>query len=133
MRLSCLFVVNYSNVNQFSYQEQWKMRSGDPTTLYFQLTDLDQKNLRYLAGVGSSNQPYSVVVTFPSIDNSRILQFPAIQVDPNDSSLWKIVIGPSQIPSSGNVIFAVTEGNSIRTFKKMNGLAVEFPGGDGSC
>lgn len=133
MRLSANFVVNYANINQFDYEDQWKMRAGDPTTLYFQLTDLDQNSLRYLAGIGSQNQPYSVIVTCPSIDNSKILQFNAIQVDVNDASIWKIVIASTQIPSSGNVIFAVIEGANTRTFKKMNGLAVEIVGADGSC
>jgi hypothetical protein len=133
MRLSAKFVVNYANINQFAYEDQWKMRAGDPVTLYFQLIDLDQKDLRYLAGIGSTNQPYAVIVTCPSIDNSKILQFPALQVDPNDSSIFKIVIAPTQIPQSGNVIFTVAEGNNRRTFKKMNGLAVELAGSDGSC
>jgi hypothetical protein len=133
MRLSCSFVVNYANVNQFSYQDQWKMRAGDPVMLYFQLIDLDQNGLRYLSGIGSTNQPYSVIVTISSIDQSKVLQFTAIQADPNDSSLWKIVVAPTQIPSSGNVVFAVIQGNNRNTFKKMNGIAVELPGNDGSC
>lgn len=133
MRLSCNFVVNYANINQFAYQDQWKIRAGELVTLYFQLTDLDQSELRYLAGIGSQNQPYSIVVTSPSIDNTKVLQFNAIQVDANDSSVWKIVIAPTQIPSSGNILFQVTEGSTIRHFKKMNGLQVELPGSDGSC
>jgi hypothetical protein len=133
MRLSCNFVVNYANVNQFAYQNQWQMRAGDPVTLYFQLVDLDQAGLRYLAGIGMQNQPYSVVVTCPSIDDSKVLQFPATQVDPNDASLWQIIIAPTQIPSSGNVIFTVYEGTNTRRFNKMNALKVEIPGGDGGC
>lgn len=133
MRLSASFIVNYTDTNHFAYYNQWKMRAGDPTTLYFQLTDLDQADIRYMAGIGSQNQPYSVVVTCPSIDNTKILSFTAIQADPSDSSIWKIVIAPTQIPQSGNVIFSVTEGNSTRTFQKMNGLQVILVGAEGSC
>lgn len=133
MRLSANFVVNYANVNQFSYQDQWQMRGGDPVTLYFQLVDLDQNGLRYLAGIGLQNQPYGVTVTCPSIDDSKVLQLTAVQVDANDASLWKITIASTQIPSSGNVMFMITEGSANRTFKKMNGMQVELPGADGSC
>jgi hypothetical protein len=133
MRLSANFVVNWANVNQFAYEEQWKIRAGDPNTLYFQLVDLDQNSIRYLAGIGMTNQPYGVVVTCPSVDNSKVLQFQAIQADVNDASIWKIVIAPTQIPSSGNVVFNVIEGSNSRTFKIMNGLNVELPGADGSC
>ncbi len=151
MRLSANFIVNYANVNQFAYQDQWKIRAGDPVTLYFQLVDLDQNQyslsstsllggpnnataaLRYMVGIGSSNQPASIVVTCPSIDNSKVLQFVATQADPNDASIWKIQIAPTQIPSSGNVIFMVIEGSNKRSFNKMNALAVELPGADGSC
>lgn len=135
MRLSANLIVNYANVNQFDFPKfnQWQIRAGDPNTLYFQLVDLDQSGLRYLAGIGSSNQPYAVMVTFPSIDDSKIISSLAIQVDANDSSLWKVALSPSQIPNTGNVVFSVSEGSSIRTFKVMAGLLVEFPGSDGSC
>jgi hypothetical protein len=150
MRLSANLVVNYATVNQFSYANQWKIRAGDPNTLYFQLVDLDQNinntngsngqnsngptsSLRYLAGIGSSNQPYGVQVTFPSIDDSIALTVQAVQVSPSDSSLWSVSLGQTQIVNSGNVVFAVTEGTFTRTFFVMNALSVEFPSTNGSC
>lgn len=151
MRLSANFVVNYANVNQFAFQDQWKIRAGDPVTLYFQVVDLDQNQyslqstsllggtnnataaLRYMVGIGSGNTPASIIVTMPSIDNSKVLQFIATQADPADASLWKFVIAPTQVPSSGNVNFQVIEGSNKRTFSKMNAIAVELPGADGSC
>ena len=144
MRLSANLILNYANVNQFGFQDQWKVRAGDPNTLYFQLIDLDQGSdgtgtkgcacyLRYLLGIGTQNQPYGVTVTFPSIDDSKTITATATQVDANDSSVWAVKILSSQQPGSGNVIFTVTEGSTTRTFKLMNALAVEYPGNDGCC
>jgi hypothetical protein len=42
MRLSARAIVNYANINSFSYVNQWIVNSGDPLMLYFQLVDLDQ-------------------------------------------------------------------------------------------
>jgi hypothetical protein len=144
MRLSANIIVNFANVNQFNYVEQWAIRAGDPNSLYFQLVDLDQANrcggcdnqrgLRYIAGLGLGiGQTFGVVVTVPSIDNTKILQFQAVQADPNDASIWKIAILPTQIPSSGNVVFQVIEGNATRTFSVQNAMRTELPGADGSC
>ena len=133
MRLSANLIVNYASINQFAYRDQWKIRAGEPNRLYFQLVDLDQCSLRYMAGLGALNQPYGVVVTCPSIDNSKVLQFIAVQADMADSSVWYIDIASTQIPSSGNVIFQTTEGSVARTFHLKNAMHVELPGADGSC
>lgn len=133
MRLSSKLIVNYANINQFGFQDQWKIRAGELNVLYFQLVDLDQDSLRYLAGIGVSNQPFGVRVRFPSIDDAQVIEATAVQADAADSSVWKVNLAASQIPNSGNVVFAVTEGSNTRTFKVMNGLQVEFPGKDGSC
>jgi hypothetical protein len=134
MRLSANIIVNYANVNQFAFaEEQWKIRAGDPNKLYFQVIDLDQASLRYMVGIGAENQPYQIVVTCPSIDNSKVLQFIAQQADPADSSVWFIQLAPTQIPSSGNVMFTVSEGFSTRNFRLVNAMHVELPGADGSC
>ena len=147
MRLSCDFIVNYANVNQFAFQDQWKIRAGDPVTLYFQLIDLDQPaagcacdggifgtGLRYLAGVGLVPPAVpNIIVSFPSIDNSKVIQLIATQASPLDSSIWAVTLAPTQVPGSGNVLFQVNEGTATRTFRKLNGMAVELAGSDGSC
>jgi len=148
MRLSCDFIVNYASVNQFAFQDQWKIRAGDPVTLYFQLIDLDQpaagcncsnssnsgSGLRYIAGIGLDEPAVPlIIVSFPSIDNSKVLQLIATQVSPLDASIWQITLVPTQVPGSGNVLFQINEGTSTRTFRKMNGMSVELPGSDGSC
>lgn len=155
MRLSARPLLNYVNVNNFSYGNQWLVRAGDPNVLYFQVVDLDQGpfatigganpvfgfqasslsgniGLRYMVGVSSQNQPAAVTVTFPSIDDTQVITAPAVQ-DANDKSIWSVTLGPNQKPQSGNVQFAVAEGNSIRRFSALNLLGVEYPTGDGSC
>jgi hypothetical protein len=153
MRLTAKPLINWCNVNQFSFANQWTVRSGDPVTLYFQLVDTDQAiqgnnsgygvfsgiaavgttaGLRYLLGVGTSNQPYGVIVTFPSVDRTKVLQYVATQADPNDSSLWQVTLPASAIPAGGNVQFAVQQGSNINRFSVLNMLAVE-PINGGSC
>lgn len=156
MRLSCKVILNYSNINNFSYGNQWIVRAGDPNTLYFQIVDLDQSSLvnlpgqnllgslpigslssnfpglRYMVGIGSSNEPYAVTVVFPSIDNTKVISLNAVQADPADSSIWKVSILSSQTPNTGNVQFSVAEGTNIRRFSVMSLIAVEFPS-NGSC
>jgi len=156
MRLSTRPLLNYENVNNFSYGNQWIIRAGDPNTLYFQVFDLDKgpanvigqfvpanqfgansslsgsMGLRYMVGIGSGNQPASMTVTFPSIDDTQVINVTAVQ-DPNDKSIWSVTLGQNQKPASGNVQFAVQEGSSIRRFSSLNLLAVEDPQNDGSC
>lgn len=133
MRLSAILLTNFCDINMFSQEDQWRIRAYEPNTLYFELVDLDQCKLRYLPGIGTANQPYSVSVTFPSIDDSKILTIQAVQVSPADASVWAVTIQANQVPQSGNVGFSVTEGNVTRSFRLTNALAVEFVLQDGSC
>jgi hypothetical protein len=153
MRLSARPLLNYVNVNNFTYGNQWQIRAGDPNVLYYQVVDLDQGpaqvigqanpvfgfgqggqlagniGLRYMVGVTAAA---SITATFPSIDDTQVIAAPAVQ-DPNDKSIWSVTLGPNQKPGSGNVQFAVAEGNSIRRFSALNILSVEDPQNDGSC
>jgi hypothetical protein len=162
VRLSANLIVNFANINQFAFTNQWQIRAAEPNTLYFQIVDLDQNNpngygggldsyyglygtgamgpgintstgLRYLVGIGSQNQPYSITVKFPSVDDSITILANAIQVNANDSSIWQVSISANQTPTSGNVIFSVTEGTATRSFSIMNALAVTYPSNSGSC
>jgi hypothetical protein len=133
MRLSAKVIKNYANINQFDYANQWTIRAGEPNTLYFQLVDLDQDSLRYFTGQGGSNQPASVSVTFPSIDDDSVITLSASLADAADPSIWKVSLTSTEIPNSGNVLFAITEGATVRKFSGLQLLTVEFPGQDGSC
>lgn len=139
MRLSARVIKNYANINNFDFANQWMIRAGDPNVLYFQLVDLDQSDskglnpLRYVAGAGMLNQPASIVVTFPSIDDANELVINAVAVDALDGSLWKVTLAPDQIPGSGSVQFALTENTTIRRFNVLGMMSVEYPDSDGSC
>lgn len=156
MRLSAKAIVNYANINSFSYGNQWIVRAGDPLTLYFQIVDLDQGpanvigqqnftsipggsplqgnvGLRYIVGVGSSNTPSQVTVTFPSIDSAGVITAIATPADASDLSIWKVVIPANQQPNAGNIQFAIQEGSATRRFNVLQLLNVEFPENDGSC
>ena len=131
MRLSVKPIVSWCNVNTYTFGNQWTIRAGDPNTLYFQVIDLDQSGSRYMVGVGAPNQPYSINVTFPSIDNTKVLTIAAVQ-DPNDSSIWKVSIPANQQPAGGNVQFQIIEGSSTRSFSVTNLIGVEYLN-SGSC
>jgi len=158
MKLSAVALLNYQNTNNFAYANQWVIQSGDGVTLYFQVVDLDQgpynviggyynysfgfgpvtqtltgsTGNRYMVGVGSSNQPDAIRVTFPSIDSANVIQVFATQADPNDSSIWSINLSPTQIPATGNVQFTIYEGNNVRNFSVMDMLDVVSLN-NGSC
>ncbi len=156
MRLSAKPILSYCNVNNYSFGNQWIVRSGDPNTLYFQILDIDQvmtvnntssnfgiftgvtpvnpsAGLRYMLGIGSQNQPYGITVTFPSLDNSKTVVVQAVQADSNDSSIWKVSTSSLQLLGGGNVQFAIMEGSTVRRFSVMNMIAVDDPTNDGSC
>lgn len=155
MRLTSQAIINFANINDFQNSAQWIIRASDPNTLYYQLFDLDNVDTvpysapwnggffginqttpqRYMAGVGSSNQPFSMTVTFPSLDLRNVITSTAT-VDPNDSSVWHINLpgyaNVAMAPSSGNVVFSLTQGINTWTWTVVNMIAVEMTN-QGSC
>jgi hypothetical protein len=149
MRLTSQALINFANINDFQNASQWTIRATDPNTLYYQLFDLDNVSQppyvpmnsgffnaaiqtspqRFVAGVGSSNLPMSMTVTFPSLDPGRVLTFIATP-NPNDASVWSITLpGYTNVavaPASGNVIFSLTQGINTWTWTVVNMLAVEM-------
>ena len=157
-RLTSVPIINFSTINDFQTAGQWTIRASDPQTLYYQLFDLDNQNTsspaayaplnggffnaaiatapqRYMAGVGSSNQPFTMTVTFPSLSLGSAFTFTATP-DPNDSSVWSFSIPGYAIsayaPASGNVTFTLTQGIVTWTWTTTNMLAVEMTN-SGSC
>ena len=129
-RLSAKPIVNFQNINSFKYANQWVIQAGNSSTLYFQLVDLDQCNLRYLAGIGTQNQPTAVRVFFPSIDCSQALSLLAVQ-NPDDNSIWSVSIPATNTPQTGAVKFMLFEGNAQTNFQVQQALVVEY-GNDGN-
>lgn len=139
MRISIVPIINFSSINGFCVANQWVIRAGEKNTLYFQLIDLDQSSTccnsgcpaRYVPGIGVGNTPVTLVVTFPSIDCTKVIQATAVQ-DPNDGSIWSVTLSSSQIPQGGALNFTLTQGTTIRNFSVFNILGVEYPGNQGS-
>lgn len=154
-RLTSTPIINFSTINDFQTSSQWTIRATDPNTLYFQLFDLDNTSTspyaplnsgffnaaiqtspqRYIAGVGGSNQPFSMTVTFPSLDPSNTFTYNATP-DPNDASVWSFNLpgyaSAAAAPASGNVVFSLTQGTKIWTWTTSNMVAVEMTN-QGSC
>jgi hypothetical protein len=137
-RLTAKPIVNFQNINSFKYTNQWSVSAGNNNVLYFQLFDLDsacsdQCAIRYMAGVGASNQPVGVQVSFPSIDCNASFTLIATQQS-DDESIWSVSIPSINTPGSGNVQFKVFEGNNIRSFvvKQMIVVNYQNSGSDGS-
>jgi hypothetical protein len=130
-RLSAKPILNYQNVNSFKYGNQWSVSAGDSDTLYYQLVDLDQCGLRYIAGECTNGVPAAMRVTFPSCDNAQAFTLVASQVA-CDGSIWSITIPSTSTPHSGNVIFQLYEGNSLKSFTGLQFLVVGTPQNNGS-
>lgn len=157
MRLTSTAIINFSNINDFQEASQWTIRASDPNTLYYQLFDLDNMTTssspylplnggffnaaiqsfpqRYIAGVGVSNQPFSMTVTFPSLNVGSTIVLIATP-DPDDASVWSVSLpgytNTGTSPSSGNVIFSLTQGLNVYTWVVKNMIAVEMTN-QGSC
>jgi len=151
MRLTSVAITNFSTINDFQEIGQWTIRATDPNTLYYQLFDLDNVTTmsspylplnggffnaaipslpqRYIAGVGSNNQPFSMTVTFPSLNAGNTLTYTATP-NPYDGSVWSITLpgytNAAQAPSSGNVMFSLTQGLLTWTWTVQNMIAVEM-------
>lgn len=130
MRLSAKAIVSFQGINSFTYGNQWTIRAGEPNSLYFQIVDLDQNGLRYMAGANST--PVSVSVKFPSIDDAQVVNAAAVQ-ETDDKSIWRVDLTDDEVPHSGNVVFSITENGVTRSFSVLNLMSVEYPGNDGSC
>lgn len=154
MKLNANLIRSYNSVNSFTFGD-WSIRANEPNTLYFQLVDLDQipwmtyppsiwpnviqqstnqNALRYLTGIGGSNQPVIVTVLFPTLScGDNPLSIVAVLVDPSDTSLFKVDLTALQVPGSGNVIFSVQEGSTTRKFFVQDGISVEDTSNLGQC
>jgi hypothetical protein len=121
VRLYAKPIKNFANINQFDYATEWNVRKDEDNSLYFQLVDLDQDGLRYLP----TDPSYSVVVTFPSLNTAGTLVKSAVQASPLDNSIWRVDLSSTEVPFSGNVQFALTEGTKVRRFSLIDGIVVE--------
>lgn len=119
MKLNAKPLKNYQNPNSFEEGSEWNHMLGEVNTLYFKLVDLDQEGLRYLPAA-----PTVITVTFPKLNASENVVKTAVQVTPNDTSLWSVQLLSNEAPSSGNVQISVSEAGNVRRFVIQQGIAV---------
>ncbi len=125
MFLTAKILKNVQNVNSFEIGTEWKLRQGNPSTIYFQLADgeqLDAKGepLRYMPEAGAT-----VSATFTSITSANTVGKIAIQPFSLDTSIWSINISATDKIAQGNFTFTLTEGSVIRTASVVNAITVQ--------
>ncbi len=125
MRLSLIPLVSYQNNNSFRVASEWEIRSGEANTLYFQLVDLDQDKIRYMAASGAT-----MTVNFPGVDGN--LTKTALVANALDPSIWSVSLLSTDIFGSGNIQIILTEGASVKKAWAYDVLSVE-PGNPGGC
>jgi len=125
MFLTAKILKSVQNVNSFEVTTEWKMRQGNPTTIYFQLADGEQLNskeepLRYMPEAGAT-----VSATFSSIVATNTVGKIATQPFPLDTSIWAININATDKIAQGNFTFTLTEGAVVRTASVASAIVVE--------
>ena len=118
MKLNIKTIKNFANINQYDYASEWGIRQEDSTTLYFQLVDSDQENLRYLP----TDASYSVSVTFPA--STPVIKS-ATQASALDRSIWSVLINSTDKINTGNFQVTVTEGANVKKFSVLQAIVVE--------
>lgn len=125
MFLSGTILKNVQNVNSFVTTTEVKVRQGNPSTLYFQTVDKEQtdangRSLRYMPAVGAS-----MTVSIPSISSVQTVNKVATQPFSQDPSIWAINILATDVMTTGNLIFTLTEGAVMRTAVIDGAIIVE--------
>ncbi len=127
MFLTAKILKNVQNVNSFEVSTEWKLRQGNPTTIYFQLADGEQVDakgepLRYMPEAGAT-----VSATFSSIISANTIGKTATQPYSLDTSIWAISLSAadSNKIAQGNFTFTLTEGSVVRTASVQNAIVVQ--------
>lgn len=125
MFLTAKILNNVQNVNSYVVGTEWNLRQGNPTTIYFQLSDGEQVNskgepLRYMPAAGAT-----VSATFSSINSVNSVGKIAVQPFFQDTSIWSININSTDSIAQGNFVFTLTEGAVVRTASVQNAIVVE--------
>lgn len=125
MLLGAVMLKAVQNVNSYQRSTQVTIRQANPTTIYFQLVDLDQQDpygqpLRYIPASGSS-----LTVTLNSINSANVISRIAAQpYSSDDRSIFSFNLLSTDRPSSGNFDISLSESGSIYTTSIANGVIV---------
>jgi hypothetical protein len=125
MLLGAIILKNVQNVNSFQRSTQVIVRQGNPTTIYFQLVDLEQKDengqpLRYVPSSGAT-----MTATINAMNQAHVISRVSTQpYSADDRSIWQLSIGASDRPATGNLDIQLAEGSTIRTTSIANAVIV---------
>tara|TARA_R100000951_G_scaffold112718_1_gene113482 strand:- start:12058 stop:12447 length:390 start_codon:yes stop_codon:yes gene_type:complete len=123
MKLSAKFLINVSDVNNFDFADQWDISEGSAHKLYFQLTDKQKDDLRYLSQATVID---AVTVTFLSIDDNSEITKTATQEFADDKSIWSIELLATEIPNAGAVKMSITEDGVESQFRVEQAIVVDL-------
>lgn len=131
MRLNAKPLKNIVDVNHFDYANELYIGASDGKseagTLYVQLIDLDQNNLRYMPSNGTT-----LSVLFPALEEEDEITIVMTQPFLQDTSIWAVSIPDGSFIRSGNMIFTMVENGVTKKFVLKNGLVVDHVG-QGGC
>lgn len=125
MLLGAIMLKSVQNVNSFQRNTQTVIRQGNPTTIYFQLVDLEQTDtygqpLRYVPASGAS-----ITATINSINSANVVSRLASQpYSSDDRSIWSLNILSSDSPASGNFDIQLSESGVVTTTSIANGVII---------
>lgn len=134
MLLGAVILKNVQNVNSFQRSTQVTVRQGNPTTIYFQLVDLEQQDengqaLRYVPSSGAT-----MTATINAMNQAYVISRIASQpYSADDRSIWSLTLTASDKPSAGNLDILLTEGATVRTTTITNAVIVWSPNAGSVC
>ena len=123
MLLGAKLLKNNAILNDFKVLSQVVLKSGDPTTIYFQLVnrEAETKDLRYIP-----SSTATVTVTFPALDQAKIVTKTASKVFPTDDrSIWKVTLNASDKVFTGDIRISLVEGADTFNATIQQALQVE--------
>lgn len=134
MRLNAKILKNVANINQWEYTDSAHVQEGQINEIYFQLVDFDKIHaaekskalpdfpLRYIP----QGSIVSASVIFPDINPEVEFSAIAAQPFPDDKSIFKVVLAPSQVPNSGSIRIILIEDGNEKSFILKNAIKVSI-------
>lgn len=122
------------SANSFYEVDEFELISGNPTTLYFRLITVRNKDLedqisdlRYLPAVGAT-----MTVEFVHIDSNKSISRVATQAFPSDDrSVWKVDILATDKIAFNSMKVILTEGSVSKTIFPASKLSSSSSDGSG--
>lgn len=131
MLLSCSFLTQVADVNNYAEVLKVLMTEGDTVDVYLQLRDVSVNpasagfhppGRRYVPAAGATLQ-----ITVDSIDNARKIVKFGSQPFTNDSSVWKFTLLPTdKVVGTHPIKLVLTEGGKV-TYGVLNNAVLAQP------